>query len=359
MPRSSPTRSVAAPPSPQSCRAQREDILRALGNAATISGSQFVRRRALLTLRLTRRQAILLVSADGACETYASDALQPRLGNWFCEPLLHEASQLAVTAFEAQRQAAPKYALASVEPVDTASPRVPSLNLPDTDGDASSANDTASAGRRAESSGRRMSSPVESEEDAMDALGGSDDDGDPEWQPDRNAREDGSPAPARRSSVQPAVRSVHDLLSAPSIGMSRVASAPAAPQLQHYTPAPQLQTPLSRSASVASVGTCTPIRFPTEEAVDAYLTGKFEELQQAGCKRVAKAWIKSLEPKKQTRFPYQLGDKSKPAWWPADIRHREPDHLLKGGASPLAPRTRTDRSQSACSCSSASFAPSW
>ncbi|EMR08537.1 hypothetical protein PNEG_03018 [Pneumocystis murina B123] len=63
--------------------------------------------------------------------------------------------------------------------------------------------------------------------------------------------------------------------------------------------------------------------------VIAFMESRFKQLQQSVCKIVAKAWIKVIEPKKQTRYPYNRGDKSKPSWWPVNIRHKEPDHLMK------------------------------
>ncbi|KTW31540.1 hypothetical protein T552_00182 [Pneumocystis carinii B80] len=63
--------------------------------------------------------------------------------------------------------------------------------------------------------------------------------------------------------------------------------------------------------------------------VIAFMESRFKQLQQSVCKIVAKAWIKVIEPKKQTRYPYNRGDRSKPSWWPENIRHKEPDHLMK------------------------------
>lgn len=63
--------------------------------------------------------------------------------------------------------------------------------------------------------------------------------------------------------------------------------------------------------------------------VKNYLYNCFEEFQQIPCKLLAKAWIKVIEPKKQSKYPYKLGDSSKPYWWPANCIHREPDHLKK------------------------------
>ncbi|KAG7844466.1 hypothetical protein KL941_003842 [Ogataea angusta] len=63
--------------------------------------------------------------------------------------------------------------------------------------------------------------------------------------------------------------------------------------------------------------------------VDEYLVQCFDEFQQIPCKLLAKAWIRLIEPKKQSRYPYKLGDRSKPLWWPETCRHKEPDHLRK------------------------------
>lgn len=41
------------------------------------------------------------------------------------------------------------------------------------------------------------------------------------------------------------------------------------------------------------------------EMVKQYLKEKFGDLQQQACKKIAKAWIKGICPKKQAKFPYQ------------------------------------------------------
>jgi hypothetical protein len=64
-------------------------------------------------------------------------------------------------------------------------------------------------------------------------------------------------------------------------------------------------------------------------AVKAHMEECFKLLQQMPCKSVAKAWIRIIEPKKQTRYPYKMEERSKPHWWPENVRHVEPDHLLK------------------------------
>ncbi|KAK9240869.1 hypothetical protein V1525DRAFT_447766 [Lipomyces kononenkoae] len=72
-----------------------------------------------------------------------------------------------------------------------------------------------------------------------------------------------------------------------------------------------------------------PLVISDREAVTAFLGAKFRQLQQVACKVVAKAWIKVIEPKKQSNHPYNKGDEFKPDWWPSEARHKEPDHLMK------------------------------
>lgn len=60
--------------------------------------------------------------------------------------------------------------------------------------------------------------------------------------------------------------------------------------------------------------------------------------QQNACKIMGKAWVKAVAPKKQSTNAYIKGDSSAPDWWPKRygpnssdyVRHKEPDHLLKG-----------------------------
>ncbi|AAS54549.2 AGR060Wp [Eremothecium gossypii ATCC 10895] len=64
-------------------------------------------------------------------------------------------------------------------------------------------------------------------------------------------------------------------------------------------------------------------------AVGRYLNAAFRLLRQLPCKQISKSWIKVIEPKKKARYPYMMGEQSKPNWWPQDVEHREPDHLQK------------------------------
>jgi hypothetical protein len=66
---------------------------------------------------------------------------------------------------------------------------------------------------------------------------------------------------------------------------------------------------------------------------------RFKNCQQSACKLIAKAWIKAVEPKKQSTHPYTGSDEKAPGWWPKPwgnekehrVRHKEPDHLYKRG----------------------------
>jgi hypothetical protein len=66
----------------------------------------------------------------------------------------------------------------------------------------------------------------------------------------------------------------------------------------------------------------------------------FKACLQRACKGIAKAWIKAVEPMKQSNHPYAGSDEKAPDWWPKrdgldKIRHKEPDHLFKRGQSKL------------------------
>ncbi|KAG5363572.1 hypothetical protein CJU89_2750 [Yarrowia sp. B02] len=64
-------------------------------------------------------------------------------------------------------------------------------------------------------------------------------------------------------------------------------------------------------------------------AVMAYLAALLYVLQQETCKNIARTWIKHIEPKKQSKYPYKQGSLTAPPWWPETVTHREPDHLQK------------------------------
>lgn len=87
------------------------------------------------------------------------------------------------------------------------------------------------------------------------------------------------------------------------------------------------------------------------KALWSFYDQRFKSCQQSACKLIAKAWVKAVEPKKQSTHPYTGSDEKAPDWWPKPwgptkedkVRHKEPDHLYKRGkdekheAQPMSP----------------------
>ena len=82
------------------------------------------------------------------------------------------------------------------------------------------------------------------------------------------------------------------------------------------------------------------IRLSDTESVRVALWDRLLLLQQQVLKRIAKAWIKALCPKKQARYPYRSKQQREepgvepdiPEWWNIDVcAHIEPDHVDKDG----------------------------
>jgi hypothetical protein len=83
-------------------------------------------------------------------------------------------------------------------------------------------------------------------------------------------------------------------------------------------------------------------RIDDKDKVEEYLRDKLKDMQQLAVKRIAKAWIKGICPKKQAKFPYQNKKRERaehpeagevPEWWPSlDVcRFVEPDHIKRSG----------------------------
>lgn len=81
------------------------------------------------------------------------------------------------------------------------------------------------------------------------------------------------------------------------------------------------------------------IKIGDSDAVWSFYEQRFKNCQQTACKLIAKAWVKAVEPKKQSTHPYTGSDEKAPDWWPKPwgptkddkVRHKEPDHLYKRG----------------------------
>lgn len=80
-----------------------------------------------------------------------------------------------------------------------------------------------------------------------------------------------------------------------------------------------------------------PIMVKDSQQLGLFYEQRFKNCQQAACKVIAKIWIKTVEPKKQSNHPYTGKDGKAPDWWPKktgngpenSVRHKEPDHLYK------------------------------
>lgn len=86
-------------------------------------------------------------------------------------------------------------------------------------------------------------------------------------------------------------------------------------------------------------------RIDDTERVVAFLSSRLKRMQQLADKKIAKAWIKGICPKKQAKFPYQnkkgegkkdghakASDPEVPGWWPISVcRFIEPDHIRREG----------------------------
>jgi hypothetical protein len=84
------------------------------------------------------------------------------------------------------------------------------------------------------------------------------------------------------------------------------------------------------------------IKIGNSDEVWKFYDQRFRNCQQTACKLIAKAWVKAVEPKKQSNHPYTGSDEKAPDWWPKPwgptrdekVRHKEPDHLYKKGLYP-------------------------
>ncbi|WFD41924.1 hypothetical protein MPSI1_000561 [Malassezia psittaci] len=259
-------------------KCKRDQVLRALGKAAYINGSQF---------------AILLVSARGDVETYASDALQDHLDDWFMRSgVADQARKLTLDNVPEQRNAPPTSFTAedllddAPEPLsDQITPNIERMG-----------NDPF---LESWSTLAQKSSQVAPSHDWAKLMKRSD------------ATED-----------SPSLSDSSASIAHSQVGIMPQMSTPLRPPLRSRTGSS------SRVAANAHQPHHT-IVLKDEKERTSFLEMRFGQLQQVMCKMIAKEWIKVIEPKKQTRFPYNKGEEARPSWWPKDVRHKEPDHLMK------------------------------
>jgi hypothetical protein len=93
---------------------------------------------------------------------------------------------------------------------------------------------------------------------------------------------------------------------------------------------------------------CRTFMIGDSKAIDGFYRHRIDEIKQLGIKSILKRWIATLEPRKQSQYPYRTSSSSwrkkhegadprgkVPPWWPIDqnVRHKEPDHSEKRGMS--------------------------
>ncbi|PWN23042.1 hypothetical protein BCV69DRAFT_106245 [Microstroma glucosiphilum] len=318
---------------------KRDQVLRALGKSAYINGSQF---------------AIMWVAASGQTETYASEAFQGRLEDWFENSGIKQEGKRLVLERKARMSASVtsssgKSMLAEDDGADDAASQ-----LSDDDSDcaaednesvlecgsgemgASSKLKTPLLGQGSDVFASRDSAPPIAPISAAHAnavLASTS-----AIAPTPNAVASSSTSlnrPARKllqpldiSSANLAFNQHSPLLPA-SAGDGLFLRAPlSAPLPNQRKPPPPMRVPLARTNSTSDAN-LTQVTLSNEAARTAFFELRFGQMQQGMCKTVAKAWIKIIEPKKQTRCPYNKGEEGKPDWWPEGVRHKEPDHLMK------------------------------
>lgn len=74
---------------------------------------------------------------------------------------------------------------------------------------------------------------------------------------------------------------------------------------------------------------------------EMWFADAFRAVQQLSCRAIAKEWIRTVHPTKQRTHPYngknpkskqwEGSDATRPPYWPIDVVHKEPDHILKEG----------------------------
>lgn len=253
-------------------KSKRDQVIRALGKAAYINGSQF---------------ALLLVSARGDVETFASDALQGRMDDWFVKSgIADEARSLAQRSTEA----GPSTLHEAEELAEKA------------------VSDNTSASRL----------PDDPFLDSWD-IPKSDAPQTTDW----SLLQQDTSLDDSHSLLEPST--VESINESPSLTQIPRMSTPVTEC--RSTPGPK-RAPMQHVAANAHQPHCI-IQLRDEAMRTAFMKLRFGQLQQVMCKMVAKEWIKVIEPKKQTRYPYNRGEEAKPPWWPASVRHKEPDHLMK------------------------------
>lgn len=262
-------------------KSKRDQVLRALGKAAYINGSQF---------------ALLLVSARGDVETFASESLQGRLDDWFVKSgIADEARNIAVARQD------------------------------DAAGSSFSADDVMQdqTNELMETPGSTSSMKL-ADDPFLDSWNPR-----PMDTPRSLATQPSWPTLPKHDSMTEDIQNPLENTSNMDMASPHIAGSVPRASTPVRASVPRRSSQLSSRVASHALQAPHTIELKDEAARTAFLEMRFSQMQQVMCKMVAKEWIKVIEPKKQTRYPYMKGEEARPAWWPAGVRHKEPDHLMK------------------------------
>lgn len=328
---------------------KRDSILTSLNQSSFVNGSQY---------------ALLLVSPSGQVESYASSILEPNLSRWFANDGKDSSNGGGMSIAQ---EATNIFNLNPIEShMDHATPPLMNSRFQNINPSSSSSPSSPSHAQLVNGMVRPATvAPVVvvsrgDGDENLDLINGETEEMDGNIKGSRGkkrARERPNVAPIDINVVNQ--RHLLDyqrdgLLSAGGNGNGhhnqQLLSSNEYPQPPHSAPLPihhrehdqdrngMVQMGMGmENPDTPTVGTM-PLHHPYEPMQEIYLathndrTSFFElrlqQMQSVVCKTIAKAWIKVIEPKKQSYHPYKLGEAAKPAWWPAGSRHREPDHLF-------------------------------
>ncbi|GAA5874146.1 hypothetical protein JCM1840_000366 [Sporobolomyces johnsonii] len=293
-------------------RASRAKILRSLAHASHRNGSHF---------------ALLWVSASGDhTDVYASEALQGKLGEWMGKDVQDEA-KAAVRRINIEREQRARRGLEAQETDRVFGSHGEVIDLEEQGDEVVSADDDGDdSGSDEQQQGVSMADvqPMH----ARPPSAANYDEGLPTPTPTR--AEGAKPPPSSSTAPSP----VPPHASIPSTSrVTRSLASSTTFTTSHPSPAPSassVPSPALTSATLSSVSTspCVSVTFTPRQLTQWY-TERFSDLCHKTDKTLCKVWIKVVEPAKQTRYPYQKGEETRPGWWPEGVRHKEPDHLGK------------------------------
>ncbi|KAK5052136.1 hypothetical protein LTR84_002940 [Exophiala bonariae] len=99
-----------------------------------------------------------------------------------------------------------------------------------------------------------------------------------------------------------------------------------------------VRQPRERRSRRPSMNEMLQIQVDDQARLEQWFTDAFVDIQQVVCRLIAKVWIKKIHPKKQSTHPYngqmprdQIADpnRTRPPYWPKNVKHKEPDHIAK------------------------------